>query len=105
VAEYVQNWNNLKSGQPCIVVSKEEGIVFKIINNYLDTNQSFQLCSTNPLYKPYFIHVNEILEIWRFVNYISPKLPEVTIPQDDLIKTVKGLQKEISELNESIRKK
>lgn len=104
VGEFVQNWATVKNGQACIVVTKEDGIVFKLVYNHLDNEKSFQLCSTNPLYLPYFVPANEILEIWKFVNYISPTLPEVTIPDNDLAKTVKGLQKEISELNKIIRK-
>lgn len=104
VGEFIQNWNNIKNGNPCIIVTKEDGIVFKIVNNYLEKEKSFQLCSTNPLYEPYFVKANDILEMWKFVNYISPKLPEVKIPTDDLVKTVKKLQNEISELNKIVRK-
>jgi transcriptional regulator with XRE-family HTH domain len=104
VAEFVQNWNTVKSGTPYVVVTKDEGIVFKIVYNLLGTEQAFQLCSTNPLYPPYLVHANDILEIWKFVNYISPELPEVTIPDNDLAKSVKGLQKEVSELKSMLRK-
>ena len=98
VAEYLQNWESVKDGKPYIVVTKEDGIVFKILYNQIEKNNSFQLCSSNPLYAPYLVNVNDILEIWKFVNYISPDLPEVEIAQSDLIKSVKGLQKEVHEL-------
>jgi transcriptional regulator with XRE-family HTH domain len=104
VGEFVQNWNIVKSGTPYIVVTKEDGIVFKIVNNLIETEKSFQLCSTNPVYPPYLVHVNDILEMWKFVNYISPELPEVTISDNDLLKSVKGIQKEVSELKSILRK-
>ena len=104
VGEFVQNWNTIKSGTPYIVVTKEEGIVFKIVNNLLATEKSFQLCSTNPMYPPYMVHANDVLEMWKFVNYIASELPEVTITDNDLLKSVKGIQKEVSEMKSMLRK-
>ncbi len=101
VGEFVQNWATIKSGTPCVIVTKEDGIVFKIVNNKLDSTQSFQLCSTNPLYTPYMVHVNEIIEIWKFVNYISPDLPDVKMDEGEMIQTMKQLQAEVHELKNS----
>lgn len=98
VAEYIQNWNSIRSGTPCIVVTKDDGIVFKIVNNVLEKHQGFELCSTNPIYKPYVVHVNEIVEIWKFVNYISPSLPEMRIDDSRLTQSIQDLQREIIEL-------
>lgn len=102
VAEYIQNWAGLRNGTPCIVVTKDDGIVFKIVNNYLADRQSFELCSTNPVYKPYFVHVNEILEIWKFVNYISPKLPDTRMDDHSLSQSIQDLQREVMELRRAM---
>jgi transcriptional regulator with XRE-family HTH domain len=104
VGEFVQNWMTIRSGTPCIVVTKDEGIVFKVVHNLLDTSQSFQLCSTNTFYKPYLVHANDILELWKFVNYISPELPDVRPDDSSLARTIQDLQKDISELKEVIRR-
>ena len=103
VGEYIQNWETIKSGEPYIVVTKDDGIVFKIIHRIDGVPHAFQLSSTNPIYAPYTIKVNDILEIWKFVNYISKDLPDVTLSEGDLLKSVKGLQKEIHELKNFIR--
>ena len=102
VAEFVQNWMTIRSSTPCVVVTKEDGIVFKVVHNLLESSQSFQLCSTNTFYKPYFVHVNDILEMWRFVNYISPELTEVRMDDNDLSKSLQDLQKEVHELKSLI---
>lgn len=104
VAEYIQNWMTVRSGTPCIVVTKDEGIVFKVVHNLLDSSQSFQLCSTNTFYKPYLVHANDILEIWKFVNYISPELPEVRMDDNDISKSIQDLQKEIHNLKMALEK-
>jgi transcriptional regulator with XRE-family HTH domain len=98
VGEFIQNWMSIRNGTPCIVVTKDEGIVFKVVHNLLNSEQSFQLCSTNTFYQPYLVHANNILEIWKFVNYISPELPDVRLDDNDLSKSLKTLQKEVHEL-------
>ncbi len=103
VAEFIQNWMSIRSGTPCIVVTKDEGIVFKVVHNLLSSKQSFQLCSTNTFYDPYMVHANDILEIWKFVNYISPELPEVRLDDKELSKTLQGLQQEVHELKSMIK--
>lgn len=104
VAEYIQNWMTIRSGTPCIVVTKDEGIVFKVVHNLLESSQSFQLCSTNTFYAPYLVHANNIIEIWKFVNYISPELPEVRMDDNDLSKSIQSLQKEVHELKVAMGK-
>lgn len=103
VAEFIQNWMSIRSGTPCIVVTKDEGIVFKVVHNLLNSEQSFQLCSTNTFYEPYKVHANDILEMWKFVNYISPELPEMRIDDNDLTKSLRSLQSEVSQLKTMIK--
>ncbi len=103
VGEFVQNWMSIRSGTPCVVVTKDDGIVFKVVHNLLSSEQSFQLCSTNTFYQPYLVHANSILEIWKFVNYISPELPDVRLDDNDLSKSLKTLQKEVHDLKSMIK--
>lgn len=104
-AEYVQNWNNIKDGYPYIVVTKEEGIVFKILYKKTDANHSLELFSTNPEYKPYDVHINDVLEVWKFVNYISPEMSEASFSKNNLSKSIYELQKEVHEIKNTLRGK
>lgn len=103
VGEFVQNWMSIRKGTPCIVVTKDDGVVFKVVHNLLETKQSFQLCSTNPFYEPYLVHANDILEMWKFVNYISPELPEMQLDGKDVAKSLQNLQKEVHDLKTYIK--
>jgi len=103
VGEFVQNWMSVRNGTPCIVVTKDEGIVFKVVHNLLNSEQSFQLCSTNTFYQPYLVHANDILEVWKFVNYISPELPDIRLDDNDLSKSLNTLQREVSELKSMLK--
>jgi archaellum component FlaC len=42
--------------------------------------------------------------MWKFVNYISPELPEVRMDDNDLSKSIQELQKEIHELKVAINR-
>lgn len=74
--EFIQNWNYVKDGYPYIIVTKEDGIVFKVVYNKIKNNKSLLLCSTNTAYEAYEVKVDDILEIWKFTNYINSDAPE-----------------------------
>lgn len=75
-AEYTDNWEALRDGTACIVVTRSEGIVFKKVYNYLKTQGCLLLVSSNPLYAPYLTPVSEILEIWKFAGFFSDSFPD-----------------------------
>lgn len=60
---FVENWNYLKNGSACVVVTRNQGIVFKLIYKKLDEGK-FLLVSTNREYLPYEIQVLQVLEMW-----------------------------------------
>jgi transcriptional regulator with XRE-family HTH domain len=103
-AEYIQNWNYIKDGQPYIIITKNEGIVFKVVYNKIEERKTLLLCSTNPEYSPYEIDVNEVLEVWKFSNYISSVLPEPNLSKDEIAGTVLNLQREVAELRNTFKK-
>jgi transcriptional regulator with XRE-family HTH domain len=71
IGEYVENWYDIKNGHAYILLTKDEGIVFKVILNELKKKKKLILHSKNTFYKPYEVDVNEVKEVWKFVNYIS----------------------------------
>lgn len=105
VAEFVQDWTTIKSGTPCVLVSKEEGIVFKFLYSHLDENQTFLLVSSNPSYEPYSVHVSGIFEIWKFVSYISNEIPNVRLDEHDLSVTYRNLHQDIFKILSRIESK
>jgi transcriptional regulator with XRE-family HTH domain len=79
IAEYVANLNDIKDGEAYIVITLDDGIVFKIVNNQLSKNKTLQLTSLNPYYKPYEVVINKVKEVWKFTHYISSQLPELAV--------------------------
>jgi transcriptional regulator with XRE-family HTH domain len=109
--EFMQDWMNIITGKAYIVFTLNDGIVFKILENNIRKDGKLVLFSLNPLYEPYEVHVNEVKEIWKFVNYISNELPEPVLPEkqifqsiavmkNDLEKIKARLGKDISDINE-----
>lgn len=76
IGEFLQDWNEIKDGHAYIFLTKEDGIVFKVAYNQIRKKKNILLRSLNPIYKPYEIDVQNILEVWRFINYSSSKLPD-----------------------------
>lgn len=103
--EYLVDWTTLKSGQACIVITENEGLVFKCIENRLKEDGNFIMHSLNPEYKPYPMQVNEIKEIWKFVHFISHKMPEPLSVQDELLHRVMDIQQSVSQIKGQINDK
>lgn len=104
VAEFVQNWMLIKNETPCIIVTRDEGIVFKIVYNHLVDKQLLTLHSTNPLYVPYDVPGKDILEIWKFVNYISPDIQEIKLDENQVNQSIQNIYKEINEIKLQLKK-
>ena len=75
IGEYVQDWHSIKDGRPYILVTKDEGGIFKIVFNKVKTEKALLLTSTNTIYEPFKVDIREVLEVWKFVNYVSADFP------------------------------
>lgn len=76
IAEYVENWNDLKLNETAVIISKNEGIVYKRIASKFRSDKGIKLASDNAIYEPYVIPAEDIIEIWRAKAYISTELPQ-----------------------------
>ncbi|KAA9327511.1 helix-turn-helix domain-containing protein [Hymenobacter busanensis] len=101
VGRYVSDWNEVKDGTPCIVVSKKEGIVFKRVFNRLKEAASLTLHSDNPVYSPYEIDVEDVLEIWEAKSYISSTFPIADLSLNRLASIVLDLQKQVTTMKKA----
>ena len=102
IGEFIQDWTQLKSGTACIVVTKEDGIVFKFVYNHLEENQSLLLVSSNPLFEPYSVKMKDIIEIWKFSAYFSKDLPDVQLDALQLSLSYRNLHKDIQRILDKI---
>lgn len=103
IGNYVEDWYHIKDETPCILITKEEGIVFKIVINQIRKNRTLLLRSLNSVYEPYEVNVAAILEIWQFVNYISDSVPSQEIPLQEMSRSLYEIKNELKKLVEKSR--
>ncbi len=76
--EFVQDWHDVKDDERYVVLTLNDGLVFKQVKNELKSRQCLRMISTNPDYVPYDLPASEIKEIWKFIHYISSQIPEAS---------------------------
>jgi transcriptional regulator with XRE-family HTH domain len=100
--EFVQNWEMIRDQQACIILTMNDGIMFKVVENRLKTEGRLMLHSLNPLYESYPVELKDLREVWRFVHYISSELPEPNLPKNEISSTLANLKKEMAQIREQI---
>lgn len=68
ICEYIQNWEQLDWGEPHIVLTRDEGVVFKRLHQASDN--LLKLESDNPLFDPYTMPWRNVMEIWQARGYV-----------------------------------
>lgn len=96
--EFLQDWREITSGRAYIVFTLDDGIVFKIVENNISKNGKLVLYSLNPMYEPYEVHISDVKEIWKFVNYISSELPDPILPEKQLIQSIAILKNDLERI-------
>ena len=102
--EYLQDWREIISGKAYIVFTMDDGIVFKIVENNISKNGRLVLYSLNPMYEPYEVHISDVKEVWKFVNYISSELPDPVLPEKQLIQSIAIMKNDLERIKAKLRK-
>ena len=75
LCQYVDDWMSVGGMRPHIVVTRDDGIVFKRVENDLPTAGRLILHSDNPAFAPYAVSGDDVMEVWRASAYLSFELP------------------------------
>lgn len=95
IGEFVEDWKTVKKGTPCIVITKNEGIVFKLVTV---SGSNLELRSMNTLYATYEVPVSEVIEVWHFRSLVSDTLPDAETTMDHLARTLEELRSDVKQL-------
>lgn len=101
--EYVENWLSIRSNYPYIVLTLDDGIVFKVVENRINQEGKLRLISLNPLFDPYDIDASQVKEVWKFVHYISSEMPEPNLPKERLMEEVQSLKKQVMAIQTKLK--
>lgn len=103
--EYVENVAVVKNGKLYILVTKQDGIVFKRVFNFIQTEGKLLLVSDNRQYEPYAVDANDVLELWSAKAFFSNQFPDLDnskVSLDHLAHSVLTLQSEVQRLKKKM---
>lgn len=92
----------IKNNQPYIIVSRNEGIVYKRIVKNNKAKNKLTLVSDNPQYQPYQVYVEDIAELWQAQMVISKVSVQQRWDMDSLANMVSNLQNQVSSLKKKM---
>jgi transcriptional regulator with XRE-family HTH domain len=98
VGEKVDGLDEAKNNQAYIVVSRNEGIVYKRLEKNGRNKSKITLVSDNPSYKPYLVNAEDVLELWLAQMVISKVSSQHRWDVNQLASLVNNLQEQVSVL-------
>lgn len=102
VGEKVGDLEEVKNNTPCIVVSRNEGIVYKRIQKNGRQKNKLTLVSDNPSFHPYTVNADEVLEMWQAQLVISRTSNVNRWDMGQLSNLVSELQQQVSSLKKKV---
>lgn len=102
VGEKVENTTDIKNTQAYIVVSRNEGIVYKRIEKDGRSRSKLTLVSDNPQYQPYQVNAEDVMELWQAQMVISKVSNQQRWDVNSLASMVNNLQSQVSTLKKKM---
>jgi phage repressor protein C with HTH and peptisase S24 domain len=102
VGEKVDSMDDVKNNTAYIVISRNEGIVYKRIvkNNKLKNKVS--LVSDNPSFQPYQVNTEDVIELWQAQVVIGKVASQQRWDVNSLANLVTNLQDQVSTLKKKM---
>ncbi|MBN9297908.1 MAG: LexA family transcriptional regulator [Filimonas sp.] len=102
VGEKIDDLEDVKSSNTYIVVSKNEGIVYKRIMRNNRTKSKITLVSDNPVYEPYNVNTEDVLEVWKAQMILTKANIQPRWDVNSLAGMVNTLQEQVSTLQKKM---
>lgn len=102
VGEKVSDLEEVKNDTPCIVVSRNEGIVYKRVQKNGKQKDKLTLVSDNPVFHPYTVSTEEVIEMWQAQVVISKANSQHRWDMNQLANVVSDLQQQVSSLQKKM---
>lgn len=104
ITEYLSDWTSVRSDDCYVVLTRDDGMVFKRVINRLEESEELLLKSDNPAYEPYTVKADNLLEIWKVLGFVSFGLPDPHAGQagiQELRQAIGALKKDLSTLKQA----
>lgn len=104
IGQYVETLESIKNGKTYIVVTEQEGVVYKRVFNYLEDKGALYMVSDNKVYAPYEVAAEHVLEVWEAKAFISTQFPETAPAAQNPGMSMQELTSMVLDLKEEVTK-
>jgi len=102
VGEKVDNYDDVRASNTYIIISRNEGIVYKRVMKSNRTKNKLTLISDNPAYQPYNVDAENIIEIWKATLVMSKANQQQRWDVNQLAGIENNLQDQVSQLKKKM---
>jgi len=102
VGERVEDMEEVKNSNTYVVLSKNDGVVYKRVLKNNRSKNKITLVSDNPVYEPYTVNSDEVLELWKAVYILQKANMIQRWDVNSLAGMVNNLQEQVSSLQKKI---
>jgi transcriptional regulator with XRE-family HTH domain len=102
VGEKINDFDEVKNNNTYVVLSKHEGVVYKRILKSNRAKNKLTLVSDNPLYEPYQMHEEDVIEIWKAIYVLQKANTQQLWDVNQLASVVNNLQEQVSTLKKKL---
>ncbi len=102
ICEKIENFDAIKANNTYIVVSRNEGIVYKRVMKSNRAKNKYTMISDNPQYEPYNMNAEDILEIWQSHFVMSKANTQGRWDVNQLASLVSNLQEQVSTMKRKL---
>lgn len=102
VGEKVDNMDDVKNNMAYIVISRNEGIVYKRIVKNNKLKNKVTLVSDNPSFQPYQVNTEDVIELWQAQVVIGKVASQQRWDVNSLANLVTNLQDQVSTLKKKM---
>lgn len=103
VGHKINDWNDIRHNQTYIVVSRQDGVVYKRVLKSNRNKNKLTLLSDNPQYESYPVLLEDVLEMWQADAVIHKLDPHERLNVNHLAEMVSHLQEQVSVLKKKVK--
>lgn len=104
VGEYMEGVERVRNNKCYIILTKEEGLVYKRVFTSKLEEGFLTLSSDNKAYQPYLLHLSDVLEIWEFkLNLCIGQYEEDEINPVSILNLMRSVGIELKDLKTRVQ--
>jgi len=96
IGQFIEHFSHLKNGKRYVLLTQEDGLVFKRVFSEVTQNQRLILVSDNAEYAPYTVRIDTVLEAWEMKAFIGYATKESSL-QEAILDKLHSIENKIEQ--------